>query len=166
MVAREAEKESVFYENQEAAAQEQESTGALPQPAWAASAAGTVHLGAQSWDFGVNISHAAPPTPGYDHNLAGFLPLSMPRRLVNVHRPHLSPESRVCLCAGDARPASSPGCRLPRRLDGLPTAGFRVPRGHQTTRLDTGGGGSTQPPHSRGPESLHATSADHRRGPG
>ena len=83
MVAREAEKESVFYENQEAAAHEQESAGAAPQPAWAASAAGTVNLGAQSWDFGVNISRAAPPTPGCEHNLASLLPLPALRRVAD-----------------------------------------------------------------------------------
>eukprot|EP01043_Picozoa_sp_COSAG02_P071845 COSAG02_NODE_13298_length_1413_cov_0.826484_1_plen_283_part_10 len=103
MVAREAEKESVFYENQEAAAQEQESAGAAPQPAWVASAAGMVHLGAQSWDFGVNISRAAPPTPGCDHNLASLRPLPALRPL--AHGTDAATESGLtCLlvCRGRA----------------------------------------------------------------
>ena len=63
MVAREAEKESVHYENQEAAAQE--SAGAQASaPSWAANAAGAMPLGAQSWDFGVKLPTAPPLTPG------------------------------------------------------------------------------------------------------
>ena len=76
-MAREAEKESVLYE--QAAAQEyqqQEQQGMIPQAkcagwvekdgAAADSAAGTtMHFGAQSWDFGVNITNMPPPqTPG------------------------------------------------------------------------------------------------------
>ena len=71
MVAREAEKESVYYEKADQDSclgpepEQQDVASSCPQPAWAAAAAGTMHLGAQSWDFGVNISSQAPPTPGY-----------------------------------------------------------------------------------------------------
>ena len=165
MVAREAEKESVFYENQEA-------FGAAPQPAWAASAAGTVHLGAQSWDFGVNISRAAPPTPGYrTHSLLAacllpaccLLTATASDRAASYLAYRLSP---CVVCTGGARLAFSLGCRLPLHPDGLPAASFRGRRGRRATRLDTGGAGSTQPHHSRARESSRATSAAHRSGPG
>lgn len=80
MVAREAEKESVFYEKPDPLGPEPEQQrvgSSCPQPAWAAAAAGTMHLGAQSWDFGVNISSQAPPTPGYVSALASHFLLAL-----------------------------------------------------------------------------------------
>ena len=169
MVAREAEKESVFYENQEAGGQEQEqeqeqeAAGALPQPAWAASAAGTMHLGAQSWDFGVNISSAPPPTPGY-------VCTSFDSLLPRLASPRLEPAAALAsqmscsraqgcvltqsklptachVITGGARRASSPGCRTLRPRGDLRAVAAmgssRAHRGLRCTRLATAGVGST-----------------------
>ena len=98
MIAREAEKESVYYEK---ADQDQDNLGpepeqqdvasSCPQPAWAAAAAGTMHMGAQSWDFGVNISSEAPPTPGYVS--------ARPRRVSFRLSAHTQPQLTVILVA-------------------------------------------------------------------